>query len=252
MIPPTLYRGDSIPDSVRAQADPVHRGRSFAEHYYREGLLAKSADGGLSSDLGQTLPYLVAAHIGCKPGTREERMSKHSPMISFSTRLDDALHYRNSDQTRTFEPCFIEQASHFIWQLTLPALSSTEIPGVFRLDYKASTRNVDQFRVAQVNRVNQGDQNSIISALITQIVHNNTAADKAVHTALVIEPQTFLASLSNGIVEKALVSRALRLAKEWAEWLIYPMDPMPDGIGYSARFTLNDHLSLHSFVRQAL
>ena len=252
MIPPTLYRGDSVPDPVRAQTDAVHRGRSFAEHYYRDGLIAKSADHGLGSDLQQPLSYLVAAHIGGEAGTREERMSKHSPMLSFSSRLEDALHYRASGQKKEFEPCPIEQATHFIWQLTLPALSSTKLPGVFRLDYKASTRNVDHFREAQVNRVKQGDESSIISALITQLVHTHTAADESTHTALVIEPQTFLASLTDGAVNKALVTRALQLANKWAEWLIYPMDAMPDGIGYSARFALNDHLSLHSFVRQVI
>ena len=55
-----LYRRDSFPPKVVA-TKREHRGRTFAEHYITEGLLAKSADGGRSQHLSRALPILVAS-----------------------------------------------------------------------------------------------------------------------------------------------------------------------------------------------
>lgn len=247
-IPP-LYRGDSLPKTVFDQRDPKHKGRTWAEFYKTDGLLAKINDGGAGWMESKSRPWLVAAHIGyekAKEGekaTDEQFAAYHSPLISFSTRPASAFAYMDRSGRSEFEECTIGEATHFIWKLV--GVQAVEIsPGEYHFTYKASTKNIKALLNAE------GPQPFSVGALATQIVHGNIDQDTALHVAALIDTERYLANApANGVATEVL-EKAKAFTKRDSEWLLYPMDPMPGGRGFSARFTLNDHLDLHSWVKK--
>ena len=247
---PVLYRGDSLPPQVTA-TNREHRGRTFAEHYVTAGLLAKSADGGLSLHLNRRLPILVATHIGYRLTDDGERYAAyHSPLISFSTEAAAAWHFLDRTSSKRFEPCALEDATHFMWKME--GASVEEIgPGHYRLRYLASTKNVDRFRSNLVEAVQQGDLGKLDKALAAQIVHGYVQQDNTMHTADVIDAVRYLDAVdATAGVDDELLKRARIFADRWSEWLVYPMDEPPDLRGYSARLSLNEYLDLHLFARE--
>ena len=65
-----LYRGDSLP-AVVYNTSARRRGRTFAEYFCGNGLMAKFADGGRSALLwGRDLLDLVLVHVGYDVGSR--------------------------------------------------------------------------------------------------------------------------------------------------------------------------------------
>jgi hypothetical protein len=112
---PTLFRGDSIPPQA-AVAPPVHRGKTFAEIFSTEGLIAKAADGGFSCHLDRPLEELVQFHIGYGDTTEEKCKAYHSPLISFTVSEDAAFTYMNRSKKELIE-CEMDDATHFIWRL---------------------------------------------------------------------------------------------------------------------------------------
>lgn len=247
---PVLYRGDSLPPSVAATTRD-HRGRTFAEHYVTEGLLAKSADKGLSRHLNRPLPVLVATHVGYRLTNDDEKYAAyHSPLISFSTDPVSAWHFLDRTSKKKFAPCELENATHFMWKL-IDARVQQIGPGHYRLRYVASTKNVDRFRQKLVAAVQQGDLTKLNRALAAQIVHGHVEQNQATRMADVIDAAEYLGSLdATERVDVDLLQRARTFAARWSEWLVYPMDVIPGLHGYSARFSLNEHLDLHLFARE--
>jgi hypothetical protein len=111
-----LYRGDSIPRSVR-QSSVRERGQTFARYFCGNGLIAQFSDGGSSYLLeGRGLLDLVLAHVGYELGKPEQNLADPSPLISFSECVDSAFRSSNRKQS-VLEPCEFYEASHFIWRL---------------------------------------------------------------------------------------------------------------------------------------
>lgn len=249
---PTLYRGDSLPKPVLT-ADAKHRGRTFAEYYVTEGLLAKAADGGRSSDLNRPLEQLVAVHVGYRTtNDRETYAAYHSPLISFSTEPTAAWHFLDRTEKNSFEPCRFDEATHFMWKLT-SARARLVSPGRYRLEYRASTKNVDRFREELVGAVHAGNLTALPRALATQIVHGYVQADSRMHIADLVDVPAFLQTVdaSQHRIDEELLERARTFGNKWAEWLLYPMDVEEGLIGYSSRFFLNDCLDFYLFAREA-
>lgn len=246
---PILYRGDSVPTSIRSHTDPLHRGRTFAEFYLSEGLMAKSADGALGKHLERDTDYLIHTHVGYKQGTHdepseEEWISKHSPFISFSSEKSSAMYFADRTKKKKLGSCAFEDADYFLWTLEgIPGVKIKE--GLYGLAFKTSTCNVKKFLNDRVNAANSGSMEAALSILPILIVHGHIDSDSSWHQALLIDVVTYLESNpSGGSVTKELKDRAVQRAKKWSEWLLYPMDPMPDGKGFSARFPPNQHLDL--------
>src|SRR4051794_39372641 len=106
-------------------AKPSDRGRTWAQLYYREGLLAKSNDGGPGEIPNDPLGYLVAAHIGYEKDSREKKIADRSQLISFSSKIESAGYFEDRTRRKNLVRCPIEVATHFIWRLTLPELLPT-------------------------------------------------------------------------------------------------------------------------------
>jgi len=201
-------------------------------------------EGARGRDLGKPLPYLVAAHVGYELGSPEDHIAKHSPFLSFSTHADMAANFADRTGKKLLRPCTFEQATHFIWRLTLPALEPYRGlgDGVYVLKYRASADNVRAFLQADIIRANRGDDEAAIRAALTQLVHGYIAADHSEHIAAIIDIETLLESTRQP-GQRELWDRALERARRSSEWLVYPMDLMPDGHGFSARLSLNRFLA---------
>lgn len=251
-IPP-LYRGDSVPSSIRNQKDPLHRGRTFAEKYLSEGLMAKSADGALVKHLELNTDFLISTHIGYKQGTLdepslEEWISKHSPFISFSSKVESAMHFVDRTHKKPLEKCEFKDAKYFLWELKdLPCVKLKE--GLFAFLYKTSSCNVQKFVKNDLEKATNGSMEAALSILPTLIVHGYLDNDESWHQGLLIDVVTYLTNNPIGNINKELKERALERANKWSEWLLYPTDPMPDGKGFSARFSPNKHLDLKHCYR---
>jgi hypothetical protein len=168
-------------------------------------------------------------------------------LISFSTDASAAWHFMDRTAKKAFEPCELENATHFMWRLE--GVHATRLaPGHYGLEYSASTKNVDQFRAEYVSRVLRGDEREVVRAVKTQIVHSLVAADNRVHTAELIEPREYLAC-HGGEVEEALLERAITRAEKWSEWLVFATDSEPGMEGPSYRLCLNEYLKLHMFAK---
>lgn len=247
---PDLYRGDSLPGIFRDIRDPHHKGRTFADHFITEGVVAKFVDGGRPAMLDSTLRYLVAAHIGYAPESPEQAIARHSPLISFSSDVESALRFMDRTGRKVFQPCELWEASHFVWKLSGVRADEVE-PGRYRLRYRASTLNVDQFRQRQLAEVQAGSTEGLMGALATQIVHEHLNNDQSDHVAELIEPAVFLRDGVDTTIEPGLRERAIDRARQSCEWLVFPCDPMPGGQGLDARLLLNELLSVHLWAKVA-
>jgi hypothetical protein len=243
-----LYRGDSLPNAVFAERDPRHRGRTWAEYYRTEGLMAKFNQGGNGWMDQKSLAWLVAAHVGycAVQGASEEKYSAfHSPMISFSERPDAAFYFMDRTQRADFEPCELKEATHFLWKLD--GIEADEVqPGRFDFIYDASTINVQRFLVSN------GGQMPSMGDIAAAVVHKHINEDRSPHFASLIHVERFLTRADCSSVVPAMRSETLRCAMRDAEWLLYPKDPMPDGRGFSARLTLNRYLDLEHWMRKSV
>lgn len=252
MLLPTLYRGDSLPQPVLT-VNAKHRGRTFAEYYVTEGLLAKAADGGRSNDLRRPLEQLVAIHVGYRTTNDSESYAAyHSPLISFSAEESAAWHFLDRTAKRTFSPCQLDNATHFMWKLS-SVQARLISPGHFRFEFSASTKNVDRFREELVGAVYDGDLSKLPQALATQIVHGYVQRDPGTHVADLVDVETFVGKLNSTRhdINPEVLSRAREFGSRWKEWLLYPMDVEPGLQGFSSRFSLKDNLDLHLFARDA-
>lgn len=248
---PTLFRGDSLPPDVVSPGKP-HRGRTFAERFPTEGLMAKFADQGRSVWAKLPLPMLVAHHIGYELGSEGADVSYHSPLLSFSPRREKAFEYseRRPGKRRRLIECPQHEATHFVWKLEgILATPAGRGHGLYAFEYEASSVNVAQYLNDARRRLVSGDRSALGPTLVQTIVHGHLDADKSPHQALLIDAVLYLASPACGDVPPTLRERARERAANAEEWLLFPCDPMPDGVGVSARFVPNKHISADMFLR---
>jgi hypothetical protein len=211
--------------------------------------MAKMNDGGQSWIEGKSLEWLVTSHIGyVKPKSKDEIASEqfssfHSPLISFSEEAKESFKYLDRTKKLDFEDAELSEATHFIWKLE--NLEAEEVvKGVYRIVYKASTDNVKHFLNEELSR------GLTMGGVAKMIVHQNIENDSSDHYALLIDVVTYLENNPNPIgVELEVFERAKFFSSRDKEWLLYPQDPMKDGRGFDARFTLNIHLSLLHWMK---
>ncbi|MDD5267078.1 MAG: hypothetical protein PHO08_08110 [Methylococcales bacterium] len=242
-----LYRGDSLPKETRG-VNKLRRGKTFAELFPANGLIAKFADGGHSSLIeGKNLIDLVIEHIGYELNQPEQLLSDHSPMLSFSEKIETAFRFctKRSKKIKYVE-CPSKEASHFIWKLDVDLPIESE-PGIYDLRFKANSIHVRkdvelQLEQALVEEAKSGNLHAIASAYLNYMANQYVDADKQEHQAKLIDAVTFIQANNNSQKNNKLIFNALCRAKRDNEWLLYPCDPMDDGIGHSARFPLNENL----------
>lgn len=253
MITPTLYRGDSLPNTQRNFSDPAEKGRTWAEHYKTEGLMAKYNSGGPGNLWNHDLAYLVASHVGYqrhpdpKQVTQEQYFSNKSPFISFSTDPDKAGYFMDRTERAKLIQADLADATHFLWKFD-PIDSIQNRPGWYSFTYQASIENVTQFLRQDLHELNtkghEMDMDEIGHKLGAIIASANTNADNNPHRADLIDVVTFLKNSDVSKIDPGLIQRAIDRSAEDDEWLLFPKDPF-DGGGYDSRFTLNKHLNLH-------
>ena len=253
--PPMLYRGDSIPPRIYGLADEKHRGRTFADHFATNGLMAKFCEGGLLSWFQEPLPYLVAAHVGYAKESREDGISRHSPFLSFSTREQDAFRYMDRRERSDLEACSFADATYFVWRLESETVANEVQPGVYALTFLAGLNNVRSFVEESVAalKLNGSDDEFVFGSTIGQaLVQSKIAADTTVHHAWLIDVASFLranACFFRGRFAD-LGIRALANAQRDSEWLLYPRDEEPRLRGFSSRFQPSPLLHAHSWRRK--
>ncbi len=91
----------------------------------------------------------------------------------------------------------------------------------------------------------------LMRAVATQIVHGLLRDDETQHFAELIEVPAHLEGVADYCDNPKLRARAIELGRQWHEWLLFPCDPMPDGVGFDARFLLNKFLDVHVWARVA-
>lgn len=254
----SLFRGDSVPQSVRT-TERARRPETFARYFVGCGLMAKAADGGNPNVFKRCLHLseLIVAHVGYETGSAEQAFAKKSWFMSFTE--ESALAFAFADRTlkKSLQPCPLEDASHFVWRLDAPL----DIPGIhgrgcYGLRFRADPMNVLPHVNQQLNRAwseaANGSIYPLIPAIANQIAVENALADSSVHHAVLFNVVTFVEdALRSGVsLDKTLVRNTLNRAARDREWLLLPADPFPDG-GPSCRIPMNEYLSVHEALRVA-
>ena len=242
---PELFRGDTC---TQRGANAADKGRTFADHFLTNGLMAKFADGGNLAWFNLPLPYLVVAHIGYAKNTREEKISYRSPLLSFTRSLEEAWGFADRSGRKRFDIVPFADATHFAWKLS--GIRARELSaGRFQFTYRASTHNVAGFRQQLEAELQGGHLGNFERTIATGLVHQHLDADDEEHVAELIDATAFLKANEHIVEDKALLRRALDFAERSSEWLLFPKDPMEDGRGFSAQFPPNKHLSVPVFAR---
>ncbi len=246
---PDLFRGDSLPSVVLA-ANAASRGRTFAEHYSTDGLMAKFGDGGRGAWLKWPLQLQVATHVGYRQSEDGEvAFAYRSPFISFSDDRKAAWHFLDRTGEKTFTDCALADATHFMWRMA--GLTAVEIGvGHFAIEFRASTANVDHFLQAGVAEFLVGDYSNLKDTLSQSFTHLHVQADDSLHTAQLIHVPRYLAAVTESSIPDDLLARARGFGAKWSEWLVLPTD-VEAGLGRSSRLPLNAHLDLCVFAREA-
>jgi len=219
--------------------------------------MAKFADGGRSQLLeGKDTLQLVLEHVGYDIETPAQYLADHSPLISFSVSPNRAFAFceRNEKRRLRLKPCFLDQATHFLWELDLE-LPHMIRPGLCEIVYRADPVNCLAFLEEQLQRGYQeeaatGDPSCLLKSLSSVICSNHAANDTRDHYAILIDVLGFMGEHDLSLRDKRLVVNTRERATRDQEWLLHPADPMPDGHGVSARFWMNRDLRVHGCFRE--
>jgi hypothetical protein len=247
-----LYRGDSLPPAGGGGAE--HRGRTFAQHFCGNGLMARFGDGGRSRDLTRRdLLQVVLEHVGYDRGQEETYRADHSPLLSFSTSPDTGMRFANR-RLKALEQCHFEKATCFIWRFA-PTLHASDQPGAYFFRYRADPRNCLEIVGEQVRRVldeliTGGDDLAFGQAFMQQIVLSSAAVDPKTHTAIVVDALSFLQSADLSARDQRLVDNALTRCGRDSEWLVMPADQTPGLAGPDARIWMNASLFPDGWYRR--
>lgn len=235
-------------------ATRIDRGRTFADHFCGNGLMAKFADGGTSTLLqGKRLLDMILSHVGYERGQPEQAFSYHSPFLSFTRDLEAALNFSERTRKKELEECPLEDASYFVWELDIDLPDEVE-PGRYQFVYKASSVNCRQHVYSQIQRApelvaNTGDGDILAVGLMNLFAMRNADADSRDHCAEIIDVVTYVQGHDTSGHDLRLVANTLERARRSREWLLCPTDPMEDGSGLSSRFVMNRHLRPRKYYR---
>jgi len=254
-----LYRGDSVPRCVTSSSSHG-RGRTFAEFFCGNGLMAKYSQGGRPEMLaGKDLLQLVVEHVGYTPGTVSAELAYHSPMLSFTSSLERAFAFceRTEKKRLRLEGCPFEQATHFIWELDIE-LSPTSSIGLYHLVYEADPANCreiteEHIRRGLIEEATTGNIHALASGIRDLLAQQHAASDEAHHHAMLVDVRRYVEHerLDGRLAtrDQQLVGNCLERSRRDREWLLYPMDPMPDGYGLSGRIWMNRYLRPFAWLR---
>jgi hypothetical protein len=248
----TLYRGDSVP-TVSGKVPEFHRGRTYAELFLGNGVMAKFGDCGRSVDLkGREFVDLIIEHVGYDYGEEETRRAFHSPLISFSKSRDAAIGFANR-RMRDLEPCSIEDASHFLWRFE-PELREWEEPGKYAFIYRGDPCNCQKLSLEKLRRsmqpLDEGNHWPFGQALGELLAQGHAAQDVTTHLAIVFDTKTYLKNVDLTEKEPRLVENALARAQRDKEWLVFPADRMPGTTNsFDARLQMNASLFADEWFR---
>ncbi|MBS0183908.1 MAG: hypothetical protein JSS39_16090 [Nitrospira sp.] len=248
-----LYRGDSIPAGMISIARE-DRGHTFANHFCGNGLMAKFADNGSSTLLrGKDLLDMVLSHVGYERGEPEQGFSYRSPFLSFSQYEAAAFSFAERTGRKALEPCPLEDASYFVWELDADLPSEAEV-GRYELVYRASSINCRQLVADQIRRglereAATRDGHDLMMGLMNLAALSHADADPRDHRAELIDVVKYIQKYGATGHDQRLFRNSLERAGRSHEWLLYPTDPMEDGPGVSSRFAMNQHLRVHRCYR---
>ena len=147
----------------------------------------------------------------------------------------------------------MDKASYFIWELDLDLPSEVE-PGRYEFLYKASSKNCvrlvdDQIKRGFEHQALTGDAHNLAMGIMNWAALVCADADTRYQRAELIDVVTYVRGRKNTGCDSRLVSNTLDRAGRSREWLLYPTTPMEDGLGFSARFAMNQHLRVYRCYR---
>lgn len=208
----TIYRADTKGNST------------LPERYSTDGLLSKQKDGGDPLFI-KNYGWLksIKSHIHYD-NLIEKHLYDTTAFLSFTSSLEIAMNkYLPTKNNYRIEQTTFELADAFLFAFTFDIKQLSQIDeGIFSLEYKC---NYEKFK----------NPYSIVDLFIKcNICSNNPSYN---HKLLLINAATFLNKLVK--VEPA-VRNAFELSTEDNEWLIIPLDPMKDGIGFQSRIPVAD------------
>lgn len=248
-----LYRGDSLPDPSKERT----RGKTYAEHFCGNGLMAKFADGGTSELIkNRSLLDYILSHVGYEQERSDKLFSYYSPMISFSADEDIATGYfkARAGKKKQFVPCEFYEANHFVFEFNFDADPIPTIPGLYFFTFKTNSVNCREFNEIQlkhglIKEAEEGDSSLLGNAILNNIVAGIADKDEKTHLAFIFDVFKFVSNQDTSHQKEKLVKKTLERAEKDKEWLLYPCDPMNEGLGVSAKFPMNEHLRVHSYFK---
>ena len=80
-----------------------------------------------------------------------------------------------------------------------------------------------------------GDMTTLADALLKGLAVEAIAQDTRDHYAEIVDVVTFVRSHDTTGRERRLIDNTLERAMRDQEWLVYPKDPMRDGLGFCHR-----------------
>lgn len=186
-------------------------------------------------------------------GTSEGHPSRNSPTAAPCSRSQKTSTlpsgFAERSQSKDLKPCTIEDATHFVWQLETPLTPRAQ--GHYAMRFKADPVNCERLVSDQLPRAmaaaqRDGDLAGIARVVASIGVMDAARRDETLHYAELVDVVSFVTARLSGRahVNERLVRNTLTRAQRSREWLLYPMDPMADGPGYSSRFPMNEHLSV--------
>lgn len=246
-----LYRGDSLPNPARSTSGRA-RGRTYPDLFCGSGLIAKFS--GTSTLLqGKDLLDIVLCHVGYDVGQSEQALADHSPLISFSEDPEKAFDFSERTGKKGLEECVFENATHFVWELNIELPPPVE-PGRYRFTYKAGPSNCwpfirERFWRGVAREAETANPHDLFSALRDGFGAVYAGMDESEHYAELIDVVTYVKAQDTRQRERRLVENTRVRSSRDREWLLYPQNPMPDGFGFNAVFSMNRHLRPFQWFR---
>jgi hypothetical protein len=216
--------------------------------------MTKFGDQGSSTLLqGKDFLDVVLSHVGYDVGQPEQVLADHSPLISFSKDPETAFNFSERTGKKHLKECFLEEATHFMWELEIKLSSSSNL-GVYKFTYNADPVNCKAFVQEELQRsllreAESGDVDTVAKAIMNVSAMSHADGDERDHYAELIDAVTYVQAHDTSRREKRLVDNTLKRSSRDFEWLLYPKDPMPNGHGFSARFSMNPHLRVYRCFR---
>lgn len=204
---------------------------TFPERYPSDGLLTKQTDGG-DPLFFKKYGWLksIKNHIQFD-NFEEKQLYDTTAFLSFTDKLSIAKDkYLPTKNNYRIEPTTFELADAFLFAFTFNKKVLRQIcDGLFLVDFKC---NYEKYKRPA----------SIVDSFIKC---NICSVNKFyIHKLLLINAPSYLNKL---VLKNPEVKAALEFSTEDSEWLIIPLDPMKDGIGFQSRIPVANFWTVEHF-----